>query len=55
MLCVHSMPPFFMGTESSKSVGWFKAQVDKMGLGLHPEEQVEVLLHELFDHELSNQ
>jgi hypothetical protein len=39
IILVHSSPPVFMGTWSSRQVGRISAQKDKMSLGLFPDEQ----------------
>lgn len=39
LLAIHSMPPVFLGSGASRTVGKIKAQVDKMGLALFPHQQ----------------
>jgi hypothetical protein len=45
LLAIHSMPPVFLGSGASRTVGKIKAQVDKMGLALFPHEQASVGRH----------
>jgi len=43
LVVCHSMPPLFMSTWASQCMGKIPAQVDKMGLGLSPDEQCEYI------------
>jgi len=39
LVCVHSMSPFFYGTKESAKIGAIHQQTDKVGLGMHAQEQ----------------